>query len=46
MAVGTGAIFSSVIELVRDGWSLRQGLSVSLTATGTLAVVASICGVA
>ncbi len=45
-AIGAGAIVSLAHQLIRHGWTLHGGLGVMLTGTGTLAVVATVGGIA
>lgn len=45
-AVGSGALFAFTRGLLRHGVTMQSGLAALLTATGTLAVCASITGIA
>ncbi|MBB5697028.1 hypothetical protein [Sphingomonas yantingensis] len=45
-AVGAVAIVGLARQLIRHGWTVHGGLGLMLTGTGTLAVVATVGGIA
>lgn len=45
-AFGAAAMIGLARQLIRHGWTIQGGLGVMLTGTGTLAVVATVGGLA